>query len=177
MGGWGTVLKGFPTGNKFRGNHCTIIRRPKSGQPSGSDRALCGRIVAPTHCSSCVQSPSFNRDEHQNGRPLAYQDVAFEDRSPLPSLQGNPQVQSEGSFCGGGDFGRTYQRRFSCELGLIKHDGRREAAELRSVPRQGTPPSRRPNRKPRRGDQRGFWLGVWGLWSSLPSFLSRLSLH
>src|SRR3954465_6825579 len=63
-----------------------------------------------SHCSSCV------RDEPRDRRQLAYQDVAFQDPSPLPSLREKPQVQSKRSVCGGGDLGRT--RRLSSELGL-----------------------------------------------------------
>ena len=59
--------------------------------------------------------------------------LPFEDPSPLPSLQRNPQVQSERSVCGGGDLGRTYQRRLSCKLALIINDSRVEPAELKRV--------------------------------------------
>ena len=63
------------------------------------------RSAAPSGYSSCVQPPKSGRDKHKNGRPLACQSVAFEDPSPLSSLQRNPQVQSEGSVCGGSDLG------------------------------------------------------------------------
>ena len=40
---------------------------------------------------------------------------------------------SERSVCGGGDLGRTYQRRLSCKLALIINDSRVEPAELKRV--------------------------------------------
>jgi hypothetical protein len=90
-------------------------------------------IATPPLAPRSATNQKFDRDEHQNGRPLAYQGVAFEDPSPVPSLQENPRLQSERSVCGGGDLGRTYQRRLSCKLGLVNNDGRVEATEVKRV--------------------------------------------
>lgn len=73
------------------------MHAPVSKRPSAAQRRAVIRPVS--------NHPESDRDKHKNGRPLACQSVAFEDPSPLSSLQRNPQVQSEGSVCGGSDLG------------------------------------------------------------------------